>query len=152
MTRSASARPRVMAVLAALRGRGERVTRVRHAVIEVLDGTTEHLTADEIVSRAEDLAPGLHRASVYRALSTLGRLGLVTHTHLGGAATVYHLNLELPQWSASGHAHLQCTRCSRVIDIPVTLLEPLADSVERDLGFRLEPRHTALLGVCVDCR
>jgi Fur family transcriptional regulator, ferric uptake regulator len=152
MTRSASARPRVMAVLAALRGRGERVTRVRHAVIEVLDGTTEHLTADEIVSRAEDLAPGLHRASVYRALSTLGHLGLVTHTHLGGAATVYHLNLELPQWSASGHAHLQCTRCSRVIDIPVTLLEPLADSVERDLGFRLEPRHTALLGVCVDCR
>jgi Fur family transcriptional regulator, ferric uptake regulator len=152
MTRSASARPRVMAVLAALRGRGERVTRVRHAVIEVLDGTTEHLTADEIVSRAEDLAPGLHRASVYRALSTLGQLGLVTHTHLGGAATVYHLNLELPQWSASGHAHLQCTRCSRVIDIPVTLLEPLADSVERDLGFRLEPRHTALLGVCVDCR
>jgi Fur family transcriptional regulator, ferric uptake regulator len=152
MTRSAPARPRVMAVLAALRGRGERVTRVRHAVIEVLDGTTEHLTADEIVSRAEDLAPGLHRASVYRALSTLGQLGLVTHTHLGGAATVYHLNLDLPQWSASGHAHLQCTRCSRVIDIPVTLLEPLADSVERDLGFRLEPRHTALLGVCADCR
>ena len=152
MTRSAPAPPRVVAVLAALRARGERVTRVRHAVVEVLDGTTEHLTADEIVSRAEDLAPGLHRASVYRALSTLGELGLVTHTHLGGAATVYHLNLDLPQRRASGHAHLQCTRCSRVIDIPVTLLEPLADSVERDLGFRLEPRHTALLGVCADCR
>ena len=151
-TSSAPARPRVAAALAQLRARGERVTRVRHAVIEVLDGTTEHLTADEIASRAEDLAPGLHRASVYRALATLGDRGLVTHTHLGGAATVYHLNFDLPQRPATGHAHLQCTRCSRVIDIPVNLLEPMADSVERDLGFRLEPRHAALLGVCADCR
>lgn len=152
MTRSTPAPTRVVAALAALRARGERVTRVRHAVVEVLEATNEHLTADEIASRAEALAPGLHRASVYRALATLGEIGLVTHTHLGGAATVYHLNLELPQRPTTGHAHLQCTRCSRVIDIPVTLLEPLADSVERDLGFRLEPRHTALLGVCADCR
>jgi Fur family transcriptional regulator, ferric uptake regulator len=149
---SAPAPLRVAAAVAALRERGERVTRVRQAVIEVLDATTEHLTADEIGSRAEDRAPGLHRASVYRALATLGELGLVTHTHLGGAATVYHLNLDLPQRSAGGHAHLQCTHCSRVIDIPVTLLEPLADTVERDLGFRLEPQHTALLGICADCR
>lgn len=151
-TGRAPAAPRVAAAVAALRARGERVTRVRQAVVEVLDATTEHLTADEISSRAEDLAPGLHRASVYRALATLGELGLVTHTHLGGAATVYHLNLGVPQRTAPGHAHLQCSRCSRVIDIPVTLLDPLAAAVERDLGFRLEPRHTALLGVCTDCR
>ena len=153
-TSSAPTRPRVAEALAALRDRGDRVTRVRHAVIEVLDATTEHLTADEIASRAEGRAPGLHRASVYRALAVLGERGLVTHTHLGGAATVYHLSVERRDGPAetAGHAHLQCTRCSRVIDIPVTRLESLVDSVERELGFRLEPRHTALLGVCADCR
>ena len=41
--------------------------------------------------------PGVHRASVYRALATLGDLGLVTHTHLGGAAAVYHLTVDLPE-------------------------------------------------------
>ena len=151
-TRSASAPPRVTAALAALRAHGERVTRVRQAVIEVLDSTTGHLAADEIAGQAEDLAPGVHRASVYRALATLGELGLVTHTHLGGSGTVYHLNVDLPEQSSALHAHLQCTSCSRVIDIPVSLLEPLADAVEQDLAFRLEPRHTALLGVCADCR
>ena len=153
-TESAPAPPRVRAALTVLRTRGERVTRVRSAVIEVLDGTTGHLAADEIASRAEDLAPGVHRASVYRALATLGELGLVTHTHLGGAAAVYHLNVDLPEApaEAAGHAHLQCTNCSRVIDIPVDLVRPLADAVEQDLGFALEPRHTALLGVCADCR
>ena len=146
--------PRVQAVLAELRARNERVTRVRQAVIEVLDGTDEHLAADEIASRAEASAPGAHRASVYRALATLGELGLVTHTHLGGSAAVYHLQVVLPDATAeaAGHAHLQCTSCQRVIDIPVETLQPLAATIEQDVGFTLEPRHTALLGVCADCR
>lgn len=153
-TERAALPPRVRAALAELRTRSERVTRVRQAVIEVLDGTDEHLSADEIASQAEASAPGLHRASVYRALATLGELGLVTHTHLGGAAAVYHLQVDLPEATAAaaGHAHLQCTSCQRVIDIPVATLLPLAESVDQDLGFALEPRHTALLGVCADCR
>ena len=151
-TSAAPVPPRVAAALAAMRARGERVTRVRQAVIAVLDATSGHLTADEIASRAEDRAPGLHRASVYRALAALTELGLVTHTHLGGSATVYHLSIDLPEVPPASHAHLQCTSCSRVIDIPLALLEPLADAVEQDLAFRLEPRHTALLGVCADCR
>ena len=145
---------RVQAALDVLRARGERVTRVRQAVIEVLDSTAEHLDADEIVGQAAASAPGVHRASVYRALATLGDLGLVTHTHIGGSAAVYHLTVDVPETAAvtQSHAHLQCSSCHRVIDIPVDVLEPLATRVERDLGFRLEPQHTALLGICADCR
>ncbi len=145
---------RIQAAVDALRVRGERVTRVRRAVIEVLDGTADHLDADEIVRQAAASAPGVHRASVYRALATLGGLGLVSHTHLGGSATVYHLTVDLPETAGEPHphAHLQCSSCHRVIDIPVDVLDPLAARVERDLGFRLEPQHTALLGICADCR
>ena len=145
---------RVRAALDVLRARGERVTRVRHAVIEVLDSTTEHLDADQIVGQAAALAPGVHRASVYRALATLGDLGLVTHTHIGGSAAVYHLSVVVPESAAEAHAHahLQCSSCHRVIDIPVAVLDPLAARVDRDIGFRLEPQHTALLGICADCR
>ncbi len=50
--------PRVQAALNLLRNQHERVTRARQAVIEVLDGTKEHLAADEIVARAEASAPG----------------------------------------------------------------------------------------------
>jgi Fur family transcriptional regulator, ferric uptake regulator len=145
---------RVQAALGVLRARGERVTRVRQAVIEVLDGTAEHLHADEIVGRAAAAAPGVHRASVYRALATLGELGLVSHTHIGGSATVYHLTVDVPDPAVElpAHAHLQCSSCHRVIDIPVDVLNPLAARVQADLGFRLEPQHTALLGICADCR
>ncbi len=140
----------VEVAVALLRRRGERITKPRQAVLEVLDGTREHLTADEIVSRAEDSSPGVHRATVYRALATLGELGLVTHTHLPGSATVYHL--ALPAAALERHAHLQCTSCQAVIDVPVEILSPLAEALDREVGFRLEPDHAALLGQCADCR
>jgi Fur family transcriptional regulator, ferric uptake regulator len=137
-----------------LRVQHERVTRARQAVIEVLDSTDDHLTADEIVARAEASAPGVHRATVYRALSTLGELGLVTHTHVGGSATVYHLVApEQAETAASApHAHLQCTNCLAVIDIPVDVLDSLISRVDREVGFQVEAHHAALLGLCADCR
>jgi Fur family ferric uptake transcriptional regulator len=144
----------VAAAIRALRDRNERVTLAREAVIEVLDATDEHLSADQIVARAEQTAPGVHRATVYRALATLGDLGLVTHTHLGGAAAVYHLMVDATETEpdAVAHAHLQCTVCHKVIDIPASALDPLRTQVADDLDFQLEPQHTALLGVCASCR
>jgi Fur family ferric uptake transcriptional regulator len=146
--------PRVQAALRLLRDQHERVTRARQAVIEVLDGTNEHLAADEIIARAEASAPGVHRATVYRALSTLGDLGLVTHTHVGGSATVYHLAIATPsdQTVAAPHAHLQCTNCQAVIDFPADALDSLTTRVDREVGFQVEPHHAALLGLCADCR
>ena len=148
-----AARPRVAAAIQTLRERNERVTAARAALIEVLDGTEEHLTADEIVGRVEQTVPGVHRATVYRALATLGDLALVTHTHIGGSAAVYHLTVAPEAASDSvDHAHLQCTVCHTVIDIPATALDPLRQQIAADLGFRLEPQHAALLGVCADCQ
>ena len=146
--------PRVQAALSLLRDQHERVTRARQAVIEVLDSTEEHLAADQIVARAEALAPGVHRATVYRALATLGELGLVTHTHVGGSATVYHLAVPAPsdQTASTPHAHLQCTNCQAVIDFPVDALDSLITRVDREAGFLVEPHHAALLGLCADCR
>ncbi len=146
--------PRVLAALGLLRDQHERVTRARQAVIEVLDRTDEHLAADEIVARAEASAPGVHRATVYRALATLGDLGLVTHTHVGGSATVYHLAVAAPtdQTASTPHAHLQCTNCQAVIDFPVDALDSLITRVDREVGFLVEPHHAALLGLCADCR
>jgi Fur family ferric uptake transcriptional regulator len=145
--------PRVQAALTVLREKHERVTRARQAVIEVLDGTEEHLAAEEIVARAEVSAPGVHRATVYRALSILGDLGLVTHTHVGGSATVYHLAVPTPSSPATtAHAHLQCTNCQAVIDISAEALDSLIARADREVGFLVEPHHAALLGLCADCR
>lgn len=137
--------------IAELRRQGERVTAARRAVVEVLDATIDHLTADEIAVLATASAPGVHRATVYRALTTLGEFGLVSHTHVAGSATIYHLVLPGQDRPEPGHAHVQCTTCNRIIDIDESALEPLARTLRKDIGFRVDAHHAAFLGTCAEC-
>ena len=130
-----------------LRERGERVTPARLAVVEVLANTEEHLSAEQIGERAEQLRPGIHRATVYRALDALGEFGLVTHVHLGRAGTTYHLAGDL----APRHLHLRCSECGKVLDVAGDILDPARRKVLRDLGFHLAPEQVALVGLCADC-
>jgi Fur family ferric uptake transcriptional regulator len=130
-----------------LRERGERVTPARLAVVEVLANTEEHLSAEQIGERAEQLRPGIHRATVYRALDALGEFGLVTHVHLGRAGTTYHLAGDL----APRHLHLRCSECGKVLDVAGDILDPARRKVLRELGFHLAPEQVALVGLCADC-
>ena len=98
-----------------LRRLGERVTAPRRAVIAVLASTDDHLSAMEVAERAQALGSDLHLASVYRAVDTLTRLGLVVHTHLPGGSTTYHLETHA---SPPRHAHAQCSSCGAVVDVP----------------------------------
>lgn len=139
---------RVRRAVAALRERGERVTPGRWAVLEVLDRSATHLDAEGIAARVDEITPGVHRATVYRTLQSLTDLGIVVHTHVPGAATIYHLAPDDPDHS---HAHLQCSRCERFFDLPVEELDDLRAAVRRRSGFEIDPRHAALLGTCAEC-
>jgi Fur family ferric uptake transcriptional regulator len=138
------------AALAILRSHGERVTAARRAVIEALE-PHDHLTADEIATRAEAAAPGVHRTTIYRALATLREIGIIAHTHLAGSATIYHLTLGSGAEHQLDHAHVQCSRCGTLINIDDSLVLPLAAELERSIGFRLNVHHAALLGICRAC-
>lgn len=138
-----------------LRSAGERVTPARYAVLRVVDAADladEHLTAEQIGARVADVEPSVHRATVYRTLSSLVETGVLSHVHLGGSATVYHLSAERPSAATvHHHAHVQCVSCGRVIDVPHDAFAPVATRLLDDLGFRLDTAHAALLGTCSDC-
>lgn len=135
--------------LARLRAQGQRVTRPRRAVLEVLASTDGHLSADDVYARITPVLAGVNRATVYRALETLADLGLVTHVHLGHGATVHHL---AGGRTAEEHLHAHCRRCGRVVDVGGDLLEDVQVRLAREVGFDLEPRHVALSGTCLACR
>lgn len=130
--------------LGRLRALGSRVTVARIAVIDVLEGAGEHLTADDIAAQVQVTQPAVHRATVYRTLDSLVDAGVVTHTHLGHGAAVYHL-VDRP------HIHGQCQKCGAIIDVDSTLLAPVAAELLRAHGFVLDPDHGALLGTCAQC-
>lgn len=126
-----------------LRERGERMTAARSAVLTVLATTPGHLSAEDIHAA---IGQGLPRSSVYRALEALSALGVVQHIHLGHGATAYHL-----RDGEQAHLHAECRGCGAVLDLPSDILAPVADRLA-ELGFSLDPAHTALSGFCARCR
>jgi Fur family ferric uptake transcriptional regulator len=129
----------------ALRDAGLRATQARRAVCRVLVETRgEHLTATELLERIEADTP-VTLSTVYRTLETLEASGLITHTHLGRGALVYHLADEPP------HLHLICARCGTTLAIGASDAATFLEEVTAATGFVPDPTHVALTGLCADC-
>lgn len=147
---SARSTERVDAAIARLRDQGERVTKARRALIEVLAHCEDHLHADGIADRMADAASpdvaSTHRATVYRTLDSLVRAGIIAHVHLPHGAATYHL-VETDR----AHLHLLCRECGQIIDAPPDLLDEVRERLESSAGFRLDPDHVALTGWCGAC-
>jgi len=142
---SPAARAAVEGAATLLRQRRERMTGPRRAVLSVLAQETGHLSADEVVSAVAAYDAGVHRASVYRALEALSRLGVVQHVHLGHGSTAYALAEGRP------HLHGHCSSCGAVVDLAGDLLDEVAERLRLEAGFALDPTHVALSGTCRSC-
>lgn len=129
----------------ALRERGHRVTAPRLAILRALT-TARHPTAESIHELLRGSQPSVNLSTVYRNLAVLQDAGLVTHTHVGAGAPVYHLAEE------ADHIHLSCLNCGRVSSVPAAAAEQFARRVAADTGFAIEPGHSAVYGWCSDCR
>jgi len=134
-------------VAAQVRSAGLHLTAPRRAVLMTLRRHEGHLSAERVVSALAGTDPGVHRASVYRALEALTEAGIVQHVHLGHGATAYHLADDEGE-----HLHLQCSVCGAVLDAPVALLGTVRRRLLRDQGFALDASHVALSGTCAACR
>lgn len=138
----------VDAVLLTLRERGHRITMPRRAVIDALSRAEGHPTVEQITADIAERWPGIHLTTVYRTLETLAEVGVVTHVHLA-SGTAYHLADTAGGMPA--HVHAQCRTCHRVIDLPDDVLDDVRRRLDASAGFRLDPHHVALSGLCRDC-
>ena len=125
-------------VLAALRGTGHRVTMPAKAVLEALFAASGPLAA-------EQLAPELEPASVYRNLERLQQLGVVTHVHAGHGPGRYVL--------ARGGAreYLVCERCGRLTAVDPARLDEVRERVREAFGYEARFTHFPIHGLCAGC-
>ncbi len=130
--------------IARLRHLGVRVTPQRLFVLEALELTGGHMTAEAIMQWASHRYPALNLATVYRTLDLLVSVGLVAPTALGDV-TAYELVGDSP------HHHLACERCGQVIEMDESLLASLRADALKVYGFHAQPRHLAIFGLCGAC-
>jgi Fe2+ or Zn2+ uptake regulation protein len=119
--------------------------RLVHEIVQE-QGPGVHLTMADVHQLALRRKSGLGFTTVYRALSKLRDLGLVSEITLPGADRAYY------EAVAPAHAHFRCDICGRVDDIEYL---PPERSVRELAGrYDIEIRETllSLHGRCAACR
>lgn len=119
-----------------------RVTPQRRAILQVFQGRRdEHLSADEVYSRASAIVPELGRGTVYATLAEFSELGVL--------ASVGHPEPVRYETNIDPHDHFHCRLCQRLFDVDLggggILRRPLD-------GYELETVSVRGQGTCAECR
>jgi len=129
----------------ALKKRGLRLTPQRQLILEAIEASDGHISAESVHAKVAAQFPQVNISTVYRTLELLQDLGLVSHTHFDDGIAQYHLASE------AHHQHMVCRRCGSEQEIDVIELDPLDRHLRQRYGFRADLAHFAIIGTCAAC-
>lgn len=135
------------AFAAYLRDHNQPVTDQRLAVAEVVLGSTEHLSADDVSRQLGARGAAVGTATVYRTLEVLVRSGLVVERDFGEGFKRYEPSRGMPH-----HEHLLCTVCGTVREFRDERLERMTTLMAEAHGFARVRHRLVIYGVCDRCR
>ena len=128
-----------------LKERGHRLTPQRQLILEAIEASEGHVSAETVHARVAAQFPQVNISTVYRTLELLQNLGLVTHTHFDDGIALYHLAED------SHHQHMVCRRCGAEREIDVDELSQLDRHLRDRYGFHADLTHFAIIGICSAC-
>src|SRR5919204_2749044 len=121
---------------------GVRLTGRRELVVTAIANKPGSFTPEALV---DELRPhGIGRATVYRALEVLERIGVLNKVHLGQchAFTVC---------DEGHHHHLLCSSCNAVVPIDASAVESEIQKLARRLQVQVDTHMLEFAGRCADC-
>jgi len=129
-----------------LRESGHKMTPQRMMILTSLRHAPGHLTAADIFERVKTEYPYVDISTVYRTLTVLKDMRLISETHMGTGDAAF-------EWvGAERHHHLICRKCNHVLELDHRYLERLGAQIQRDINFRADIDHFAIFGLCGDCQ
>lgn len=129
-----------------LRQQGYRLTPQRLAVIDIVAGVGEHLTAEEIFAEVQAAHPYTNIATIYRTLQWLQQVGLVAPLIVSGEPVRYEFT------ATTRHHHLICLACGGQQQIGDEILDQLKAHLLACYSFTAQLHHLGLTGYCASCR
>jgi Fur family ferric uptake transcriptional regulator len=136
-------------LLEELTSKGVRLTAQRRVLIETMQEAKEHLDVSSLLSLARKREPGIDRATVYRTIEKLKRLGLVDELdlmHMNGEKHYYEVRPK------KDHVHLACLECGQIEEFSSPLFEQLKSEIAAGAGFEIRVTRLEVGGRCSTCR
>jgi Fur family transcriptional regulator, peroxide stress response regulator len=136
---------RFESIVEELKSHGHRLTPQRLAILKLLVSATDHPSASQLYDQIKQQFPTTSLATVYKTLTILKRLGLVTEMGFSQDDNRYDA-------ASRPHAHLICVRCRTIVDTEAEPVSNLADRVAERSGYRLVSQRLEFYGVCPACQ
>ena len=121
-----------------------RMTRQRQAILEVLQATRKHPSADAVFQEVRRVLPNISLATVYRNLRQLSKAGLAQELSVGGSRSRFDGDTSL-------HYHVRCLVCGRIDDLPLPPRKRLEGAARRVTDFQVTSHHVEFMGTCPRC-
>jgi len=144
--RGSITRPSLMNELVA---RGVRITGQRRVLVGIIQGAARHLDAAQLLELAQKQDPEIDRATVYRTIALLKKLGLIDELdlmHLEGEKHYYEAK------TSRDHCHITCLKCGAIVEYASSSFEKLKAEIARGSGFEIRVARLELGGFCKRCR
>lgn len=123
-----------------------KVTPQRLSILKILRQTHIHPSAETIYNSLRDEHPTMSLATVYKTLDSFVQTGLAQQINVGEDSYRYDAD-------TTPHAHVQCTSCRAVVDMPHPKhVTELKEEVREHSGFRLTSEQIYFYGVCPECQ
>lgn len=127
----------------------QRMTHQRSVILEEVQRSHDHPTADEIYERVRKRLPRISMGTVYRNLDVLASSGLIRK-----------IGPDFPQMRFDGetrdHYHMTCIGCGRVEDMGIPPQDDTVSQLETALGrltkYGVFGHKLEFFGLCPDCR
>jgi len=124
------------------------LTAQRRALIETIQEATSHLDAASLLKLAHKRDPKIDRATVYRTLELLKRLGMIDELdlmHLNGEKHYYEVKTQ------KDHMHLACFNCGEIEEFSSPTFEQLKQEISAKKNFEIQVMRLEIGGLCERC-
>lgn len=117
------------------------MTRQRALILNLINETREHPTAERVYEMAKAQMPTMVLATVYNNLNALTEQGLIRRLHTYGSPDRYD-NVMV------SHDHMVCDRCGAIADV---FAPSILSELQKNTGKDITSYELILHYVCDDC-
>lgn len=117
----------------------------REIILNTVLNMDNHPSADEVYEELRYENPSISRATVYRNLELLSKLGKILYVEMPKGATCFDFN-------TSDHCHIRCAQCKKVFDIDIPEIPKIEYNNIDTKGFVVNGYSISFSGVCPNCQ
>ena len=117
------------------------MTTYEQKIYAVINGSTEHLTVEQIFEQVKMEYPKVVLATIYNNVNKLWKAGLIRKVSVAGTPDRYDC--------IQRHDHLVCRRCGRLVDIQ---FQDLTASLQDAIGDAVLFYDLKVFYLCADCK